>query len=373
MTDVPPPAPGTTVDDNKGRKFPCEGCGADLEFSIDVQNLKCPFCSYEKQIEFGEDEEVVEQDFHTVLEQQRERRVATKADTSDESQVRCDCCGANVVFVGTITSTECPYCASPMQLEGAHTAEDRVPVDGVVAFQVKRDQARENLSAWVKSRWFAPNEFLRRGVDGKFNGVYLPFWTYDAMTFSRYRGERGEHYYVEVGEGDEKKRERRTDWSHVSGRVKRFFDDLLVLAATGLPTKLIDKLEPWPLESAAPFNQEMLAGYYARTYEVELDEGYEEAQRRMEKQIDRDVRNDIGGDEQRVHSIRTQYSAITYKNMLLPVWLLAYRYNEKSYQVMVNAATGEVQGERPWSWVKITCFVLTLLAIGGVIAVVSNM
>ena len=44
--------------------------------------------------------------------------------------------------------------------------------------------------------------------------------------------------------------------------------------------------------------------------------------------------------------------------------MLAYKFGEKTYQVVVNATTGEVQGQRPWSWIKIT---LTALAGAGVI------
>ena len=65
---------------------------------------------------------------------------------------------------------------------------------------------------------------------------------------------------------------------------------------------------------------------------------------------------------QRIHSIDTRHDAVTYKHLLLPVWMLAYRYAKKSYQVVVNAGTGEVQGDRPWSWIKITLAVLAGIA-----------
>lgn len=50
------------------------------------------------------------------------------------------------------------------------------------------------------------------------------------------------------------------------------------------------------------------------------------------------------------------------------MWLLAYRYKDKVYQVMINGATGEVQGERPYSWIKITLAVLAAAVVAGVIA-----
>jgi hypothetical protein len=152
----------------------------------------------------------------------------------------------------------------------------------------------------------------------------------------------------------------------VSGAFERFFDDVLVVAAKGLPEKLVQELEPWPLEKCTPFNQQMLAGYLARTYETELEEGFTGAKGRMDEAIAAEVKKRIGGDEQRVNSINSQYNAVTFKHLLLPVWLLAYRYHDKAYQVLINAATGEVQGERPWSWLKIT--LASLLAVAAVVA-----
>ena len=371
MADSPagsqPDKPGESVDDGKGRVFPCEKCGADLEFHIGQQDLKCPFCGYEKLIELAADTDIAEQDFHAILEKVREWREQSGESTNDgQSEVRCSGCGANVVFVGSLTSSECPYCAAPIQRDKVHDSPKRVPVHGILSFQIEKEKARMNLSDWVRSRWFAPNEFLKRGVDGRFNGVYLPFWTYDSMTFSRYWGERGDHYTVTVTDSNNQTHtETRTSWTSVSGSHQRFFDDVLVLATKGMSRELMDSLEPWPLAELQSFSQELLAGFMARTYEVELDEGFPIAQKRIDTGIASDVRGLIGGDEQRITEIKTRYDAITFKHLLLPVWLLAYRYNDKSFQVLVNAVTGEVQGERPYSFWKITLTVLSVLAVVG--------
>lgn len=382
MTDPAPPvsqevgsAPrgdrpaGQSIDAGKGRIFPCEGCGADLVFHIGVQSLKCPYCGFEKAIALCEDRPVAEQDFHTMLVRLKELRdQGAPRQEVGQSEVRCEACGATVVFVGPLTSSECPYCGSPIQRNRVHDSPHRIPVDGVLPFQVPKQNAQANLSRWVKSRWFAPNDFLQRGVEGKFNGVYLPFWTFDTLTLTRYTGQRGEYYYVSVGTGNNRRQERRTRWYPASGQFQRFFDDVLVPAARNLNDGLMRALEPWPLGKCVHFNQEMLAGYLARTYEVELEEGFRQGRQHIDAELAADVRRRIGGDTQRVHSINTRYDAVTYKHLLLPVWLLAYRYHEKTYQVMVNAATGEVQGERPYSWVKITLAVLAVLAIAGSIA-----
>jgi len=366
---------GQTIDDSAGRIFPCESCGADLKFHIGQQVLKCPFCQFEKEIVLADDARIEEQDFHGMLahlEQLHNEEQQPADEQHDYNEVRCESCGANVVFVGSLTSSECAYCGSPIQLDSVRLAIRRIPVDAVLPFLTTREQARENLERWVKSRWFAPNEFRRRGADGKFNGVYLPYWTFDSLTFNNYSGERGEHYYVTVGSGKNKRRERRTRWYPASGSFQRFFDDVLVAATKDLPRKLLRGLEPWPLGHCVPANQEMLAGHLARTYETGLEGGFETAKARIDETIDSDVRSRIGGDTQRVHSIQSRYDAITFKHLLLPTWLLAYRYQKKTYQVIVNAATGEVQGERPYSWIKITCAVLAALAAVGIAVIASK-
>lgn len=359
---------GEAIDDARARIFPCEQCGADLKFDIDQQSQKCPYCGYVKQIVIPEDAVVVEQDFQATLQRLAERRKAGTERVTGEKEIHCSTCGANVIFSGTLTSSECSYCGKPIQRENIHDAPDRVPVDGMLPFLVDGQIAGENLRQWVQSRWFAPNEFKKRGADGKFNGVYLPFFTFDALTFTRYRGERGEHYTVTTGTGKDQRTHRRTRWYPAAGEFERFFDDVLILAAKGMNRNLMHALEPWPFERIVPFNQEMVAGFLARTYDIELEAGLREARERIEAEIAGDVRRRIGGDTQQVHAIQTTLSAITYKHLLLPAWLLTYRYQDKPFQVFVNATTGEVQGERPYSWVKIVAFIAAMITLVGLVA-----
>ena len=113
-----------------------------------------------------------------------------------------------------------------------------------------------------------------------------------------------------------------------------------------------------------------LAGYKAQRYQVDLAEGFELAKALAAGAIQEDVRRDIGGDEQRIDQVSTQYTAITFKHLLLPVYVGAYRFNGKVFQVVVNGRTGETLGERPYSVWKILFFVLLLLAVIAVLALV---
>ncbi len=170
---TPPPTSGEAVDDGKGRIFPCEECGADVEFHIGSQALKCPYCGHVKHLDLDPNAAIHEQDFETVVAQAEAQHEAGRHDEEGQSEVRCESCGGTVVFLGTLTSTHCPYCGTPIQRDKIHSACHRIPVDGVLPFLVENEVARRQLAQWVKSRWFAPNAFLKQGVQGGFNGVYL--------------------------------------------------------------------------------------------------------------------------------------------------------------------------------------------------------
>ena len=125
----------------------------------------------------------------------------------------------------------------------------------------------------------------------------------------------------------------------------------------------LDALEPWDLEALSPYEPAYLAGVKAQRYQVELADDFEKAKQIMGAQIQELVRKDIGGDEQRIERIQTEYSAETFRHLLLPVWIGAYRLQGRVYQVLVNARTGEVQGERPYSAIKITLLSAAILLV----------
>jgi DNA-directed RNA polymerase subunit RPC12/RpoP len=360
--EAPPPGPA-----GGGRTFPCERCGADLVFNIGAQSLRCDHCGFVKALEFEPGREVGENDLEAALRGIARRRAEARPAAAGKQELRCEACGATVVFQGTLTSSKCAYCGEPVQREKAHAAPERIPVDGLLTFMVPAEQAKGALRDWVKGRWFAPNAWKQQGVEGRLDGAYLPFFTFDAMTASQYRGERGDRYTVTVRVGNQTRNEVRVRWTPASGAFQRFFDDVLVPAFRSLPMGLLAKLEPWPLERTVPFTEGALAGKLAHTYDLELPQGFASARERIEREIEAEVRHRIGGDTQRIHDVRTQYAGLTYKHLLLPVWLLAYRFHERSYRVAINAVTGEVHGERPWSAVKIALAVVAAAIVAGAI------
>jgi DNA-directed RNA polymerase subunit RPC12/RpoP len=352
----------------KVHRFRCPGCGADLQFAPEGGNLTCPYCGRQERIEPPAEGVVEERSYEQYLQMHADR-MGTLAEGALE--VACQTCGATVTFTPPMVAGECDFCGSPLVAQ-PRSADPVLAPEGVLPFRVTQDAATGSVGRWIGSRWFAPSALKKLAAHDGLGGVYIPFWTYDAYTASRYTGERGEHYYTteHYTERDAQGREvqrtrqvRHTRWHHASGTVERWFDDILIPATKSLPPQRLAALEPWDLGELTAYDPAYLSGYKAQRYQVNLAEGFELAKQAAAPAIHEDVRRRIGGDEQRVSNIATQYSAVTFKHLLLPVYVGAYRFQDKVYQVVVNGRTGEVQGERPYSLWKIALFVLAIIAV----------
>jgi DNA-directed RNA polymerase subunit RPC12/RpoP len=358
--------PEQTVPQEKVRRWRCPGCGADLQFAPEGGCLTCPYCGHREQIAPSGDK-VEERSYEEYLQLHAER-MGSLAEGALE--VECQTCGATVAFTPPQVAGECDFCGSPIVAQ-PKSADPVLAPEGVLPFRVTQNEATDSIRKWLASRWFAPSALKKFAAQDAVGGVYIPFWTYDAYAVSEYTGERGEHYYTtetyteqdDQGHTVTRTREvQHTRWYPASGTVERWFEDLLIPATKSLPPNRLAALEPWDLNELTPYDPAYLSGYKAQRYQVDLAEGFELAKHLAAPVINSDVRADIGGDEQRVESIETSYSAITFKHLLLPVYVGAYRFGEKVYQVVVNGRTGEVQGERPYSFWKIFFFALALLA-----------
>jgi predicted RNA-binding Zn-ribbon protein involved in translation (DUF1610 family) len=349
--------------------WPCTSCGADLTYAPGQSDLVCQHCGHAQSITAATPAKKAQALGEIALGV----GLAEADDTENTEEVRstsCPSCGAVVEFSGASHAADCPFCATPVVVDtGTHR---RLKPQALVPFALTEDQARDALTKWLGSLWFAPNSLLEYTRKGRtMAGIYVPFWSFDSDTASRYTGQRGEHYYETrtvsvMVDGKRESREERvqkTRWYSASGKVARFFDDMLVMASKSLPKRLGNDLTPWDLAKLEPYSPDYLAGFQAEGYTVVLREGHAEARGRMEAIIEQDVRQDIGGDEQRISSVDTDWRGETFKHILLPIWTAAYKYSGKSYQFVVNGQTGEVQGERPYSWWKIGSVVLLVAAV----------
>src|SRR6185436_19923389 len=156
-------------------------------------------------------------------------------------------------------------------------------------------------------------------------------------------------------------------WEFASGWRQDFFDDTLVCASKGLPQELVVKFQTFDTKQVVPYSPQFLAGWRAESYAVELMPAWSNAQQKMaEAQVGR-CRGDVPGDTNRNLNVQNQFSQVTFKHVLLPIWIAAYRYNGKPFQFLVNGQTGEIVGKAPWSFWKIFFAVLAAAIVIGTI------
>ena len=359
---------------NEVKSFPCSSCGADLLFEPGDGFLTCPYCGHKQAIPQAT-EEVAEQSFELHLSA-RPEQMGTLA--ANALEVQCQSCGAKSIFTPPEVAGKCDFCGVQIVAQ-AKSADPIVAPSGLLPFRVTQQQASSELSQWLSSRWFAPSGLKHFAEREAIHGVYIPYWTYDTNTTTDYTGQRGEYYYVTEtyyetdAKGNQVARTRQvrhTRWYSASGRVTGWFNDVLIAGTTSLPPDRLAALEPWDLEALRPYDPAFLSGFRAQRYQVALAEGFALAKIVIAPSIERDIRSDIGGDEQRIDELSTTYSDVTFKHLLLPVYAGAYRYNGKLFQILVNGRTGEIQGERPYSVWKIAMLVIVLLIIIAILVLV---
>lgn len=173
-----------------------------------------------------------------------------------------------------------------------------------------------------------------------------------------YTGQRGEYYYetrrVRNAQGKMvSQRVRKTRWYPASGKVSGFVDDTLIEASKQKAGRIPTKIAHWNLKKLQPFNSGFLSGFVTEKYTIPLKQGHLSAKGEAKRIAKRWCRQDIGGDTQRVTSMNMSLSDETFKHILLPVYISAYRYKGKEYNFYINGENGTISGTRPYSFWKI--------------------
>ncbi len=335
------------------QNFLCENCGGVIKYDIGSEQFRCSSCQTQYEVETLTDT-VKEYDFSQYV-QRESQSVAFQG----RAVTHCQNCGCEIAFEEFQVAATCPMCASSQVATVKQAAG--IPPDGIIPFKVDKEEARQKFRKWVKSRWFAPNDFKKRFGEGELLGMYLPFWTYDAAAVAAYHGRGGKNRTEKDKEG---KTRIVTDWFHVSGVVDTTFDDVLVCATDR--TKQLQGILPFhTVENTKPYAPTYLSGFSAELYQIKADKGFETAKQMMEQKLRELAEQDIlrRFDRADVNSLQPRYSSVTYKHLLLPIWASTFGYKGKTFQYFVNGETGKVDGKRPYSAPKIIAAVLGVLAV----------
>lgn len=351
---------------NRILQLPCPGCGNQLSYSVQKQQIDCDHCGFVKSMDEANDL-VKEQSLKDAV-----RSMATFQPASISKKViDCSSCGAQLMIQDDVVATRCNFCGSEKVNEKA-LDKNLIQPQGIIPFKIPKHNAEEKFRAWIQSGWFHPNKLKRLAELGDIHGIYVPFWTYDAKSWTQWSGEAGYYYYETEtytdSNGETQTREiKKTRWKRKRGDFAKFFDDVLIVASKTLPHKVISPIYPFDLNQVINYTNDLMIGWESEIYNLNLLEGYHVAEKKMDKELREMASDALGGDTQRHLSIDVEKWGQTFKHIVLPVWLCSYIYNDKTYRFAVNGQTGKISGTKPTSWVKIASLILSIIAIIAII------
>lgn len=366
-------ATGAARPEDAVRRFPCRQCGAGLSFAPGQTALECPYCGHKETIPVTEAQiaEIREHDLIAALE----RLPHTEGWGTERRTIQCNNCGAVTAFEPGQVAGSCAFCGSAKVSERPGAA-NLIRPESLIPFQIPKEKATQLFRQWIGSRFWAPRSLKQLAELAKINGAYLPFWTFDALTSAHWTAEAGYYYYETEyytetdSEGRTVQRERQVQkirWEPASGFRQDFFDDELVCASTGLPGRLLAGIVPYDLTKLAPYEAAFLSGFSAEEYQIDLRQAWAQGQEQIERKVYQLCAGDVPGDTHRNLHVDAAFSQLTYKHLLLPVWIAAYLYGNRTWRFLVNGQTGRCSGEAPVSPWKVAAAVAIALIVALVI------
>ncbi len=357
-----PPQP-TQVD------FPCGECGAKLTWDPDTDALSCGHCGAKRAVPRA-DGQIVER----ALE---DAGAAARGLGGEQRALRCSNCAATVELADARTATLCPFCGSASVLPQAAN-RNLIRPESILPLDVGRASVEQNFRRWLAGLWFRPNA-LKAVRSFEAVGVYVPYWTFDARVHSQWSADAGYYYYVTVmvpvtrnGRTTLQPRQvRKIRWVPAWGERDDRYDDLLIHASRGVSPELARALGPYDTKQLVPYRPEYLAGFVAEEYQLDLEGAWNAAREEIAALQRQRCSGDVPGDTQRNLRVHNEIEDVRWKHVLLPMWSLSYRFNGKSWPVLVHGVTGKVHGRAPLSWAKILLAVLAALALVALVVAIA--
>jgi hypothetical protein len=328
-----------------GQSFQCAQCGGCMYFNPRSSNLTCSYCGHTQLVESVQAADTAEQVIDFVLPTTRAHRWAEA-----RQRVVCQSCGAVALVDPGRLSGRCSYCGSNQLIDSPAAVEFVEPqVIGLASLDAKA--ARRLIKEWLGKGFFAPDNLMRDAGRFDLRLAYYPFWTFD--------GTLELPWSCEVNAGSSKN----PNWVPRSGLEFEMYDDVLVPGLGILPQDEITAIEPFLLKEVVEFKPEHLAGWPAVSYDLPLAEASLKAREKVAARVRRRLSASIepGREKRDIRSAAGKWSGVTFKNVLLPLWVGTYQFRGKAYHLLINGQTGKVAGARPRDDLKVAMVVIAAL------------
>lgn len=345
-SSVEPKAAGEQAEAS-GQAYLCPRCGGRLFYDTEKTQLSCEYCGYQQDSNPAPSAGDTEQVMDFVLPTTRGHLWA-----ASQQRVTCGACGAVTLLPPGQTADHCPYCASNRFVRSPEMLE-LIDPQGICLMRLDAKAAAERARQWLGKGWFSPDDLAKSKV--KLLPAYYPFWTFS--------GTLELPWSCEVNEGSSKY----PNWVARSGSEFQFFDEILISGMRSMSSDEVKSLGSFNLKELADFKPDFLAGWTALTYDYPMSDASLRAREQVMKKMNRSLYNVVepGREKRNLEGRGGKWSGMTFKYVLLPLWVGAYQHKGKLYRVLVNGQTGKVGGTKPTDPAK-----AAILSIGGVLILV---
>ncbi len=331
---------GTTA----GTNYKCPNCGAHIVFNADEQMYICDFCLSKftiAQMDASTRKKQAE------IDRRLEKKEHAKQDKNDiEAEAvqayHCENCGADVISTDTNLSSYCYYCHSPVVFTDRLLGEKRP--DEIIPFSIGKESAQTKFLEWAKNKRYIPKEFTTKAYLENMTGVYMPYWYLDSDIDVDFIGNSRSVRSWRVGDFIETEV---TDYKHIR-KGKFYLNDVNIVGSDKIDINLLNGIEPYDDSKIQKFSMPLLSGYLAEGFTVSGDKAEVELQRYTDNYANELLSRSLGFTGQ-IESIKKTF-AVSQKlrtYVMLPVWVLTYKYEDRIYVYAVNGSTGKSTGELP--------------------------
>ncbi len=291
----------------------------------------------------------------------------------------CQTCGADTAVPPDTRSFTCPFCDSNYVVELPATATGRQAPEFVIGFAVTPEEALIKFRRWLaEGSWFRPGDLATASIEDKLKGVYVPFWSFSMLAESKWSAEIGEYWqrtqtYTTIENGQTVTRTRtvtETEWRPLAGRHHEYYSGFLVSGSRGLPQADAESIKPFQLAALKRYEPSYLAGWLSEEYSIGRDEALAICQQEFARREETACEDFLPGDTYSSLEAMTAFSRVNSDLVLLPVYILSYRYGGKLFRFLVNGQTGRIAGQKPFSLrriAKVIAVVLGVLLLVGLI------
>ena len=344
--------------DIKAKDMSCQSCGATMKYSPERQKLFCENCQSCKDIVF---EMVVKKR----LWEMRDKGLESTTDWANEvKNLKCPNCGAGVVLNKLEYTKNCPYCDT--SLVGQEKCVDAIAPDGIIPFMFSDEDASLKYRTGIKKKFFAPNAFKKAPPVENIKGIYVPSFSFDAKTTSKYVGRLAEDSSYTDSKG---RRRTSTSYQNISGTYSSELKDVIVESSSKIDQSQMTDILPFDMSKIVKFDQGFIMGYTVEQYENTAEQCKMISVKIMEQQIKSQILSQYSYDRVISFSMDTLYMDEKYMYYLLPIYKCDYKYKDKTYTTIMNGQTGKVGGGYPKSVLKILLVVLGIIAlVAGIFA-----